>query len=151
MKSRQLNKNEVKELSNELEEKYGKSFFSKRDRVEIIDDKILKVDGSQAFFKLENQWIPLLKILQTDNFLKQIVIDMPAVPFITKGADLMRPGVVELDEGIEKGEIIAIVDENHKKPLAVGKTLFSGQEMKVQDKGKIVKNLHFVGDSFWNL
>ena len=74
---------------------------------------------------------------------------MPAIPFIIKGADIMRPGIKELDE-FEKNEIIVIVDETHQKPLAIGISMFSRSEIKEMDKGKVIKNIHYVGDVTWN-
>ncbi|MBS3119667.1 RNA-binding protein [Candidatus Woesearchaeota archaeon] len=151
MKTKRLNKNELKELDSVLVREFGRSFFGRKDRVELSQEGLLTVNGSPCLFRLGEKWVPSLKALLEDNFLKKVVVDMPAVPFIAKGADLMRPGIVELDESIAKDELVAIVDETHRKPIAVGQTLLSGQEIKVQDKGKMVRNLHFVGDRLWNL
>lgn len=76
---------------------------------------------------------------------------MGAIKFVTSGADIMRPGIVELEEGISKDEIICIIDENNKKPLAIGITLMSGEEIQQATSGKVIKNLHYVGDRLWNL
>ena len=62
----------------------------------------------------------------------------------------MRPGIVSFDDGILKDEIVLVVDVNHKKPLAVGRMMFSGDEAKAMASGKIVKNVHWVGDKIWN-
>jgi len=48
-------------------------------------------------------------------------------------------------------EIVAIVDERHKKPLAVGIAKFSEKEIKEMDRGKAVSTLHYVGDRIWNM
>ena len=62
---------------------------------------------------------------------------MGAVKFVVSGADIMRPGITDIDEDIHEGEIIVIIDENNKKPLAVGKALLSATEMKEQEKGNL--------------
>ena len=51
---------------------------------------------------------------------------MGAVKFMSSGADVMRPGITELDHEIKKDEIVVVVDQTHKKPLCVSKALFSG-------------------------
>ncbi len=76
---------------------------------------------------------------------------MLAVPYMIKGADVMRPGIKEIDGGIAKGEIVAIVDEMNKKAIAVGIAEFSTEEMREMMKGRVIKNIHWVGDEIWNV
>lgn len=76
-----------------------------------------------------------------------MVVDAGAVPFIANGADVMGPGIVYADPDIMAGDLVVILEERHKKPLAVGRALRSGQEMK--GEGKAVKSIHHVGDRLW--
>ena len=76
---------------------------------------------------------------------------MGAVKFVTNGADIMAPGIVDADDTIAVDDSVWICDETHKKPLAVGIALKSGIEMVQQEKGKAVKMIHHVGDELWNL
>ncbi len=142
-----------KDLNEELKI-YGIS-FDKKESLELLEEeknKIVFVNKSPAFFYVGDKLIPTLKyILQNPQTLKQITVDAGAIKFIVNGADVMRPGIKDIQEGIHKEEIIVIVDENHKKPLAVGLALFSGEEMKQAVKGKVVKNLHYVGDGVWKV
>ena len=62
----------------------------------------------------------------------------------------MRPGIIEIDETIAKDEVIAIIDTNNRKPIAVGVALYSGGEMKLLASGKVIKNIHYVGDKIWD-
>jgi len=80
--------------------------------------------------------------------LRRVVIDMGAVPHVAKGADVMGPGVVSADVEIKAGNAVAVVDERHGKPLAIGLALVPGTEMRAP-KGKVVKNIHYVGDEVW--
>ncbi len=125
--------------------------LSKKDRVELIEDELtlLRINEVNAFFKLQERWIPTLRYLQTNIILKKVVVDMGAIKFLIGGADVMRPGIVEIDETITKDEVIVIVDINNKKPIAVGMALLSGTEMKAATSGKVIKNIHFVGDKIW--
>ncbi|MBT3297604.1 DUF1947 domain-containing protein [archaeon] len=144
-----------KDLNKELEYFGFNIEYSKKDKIESLEskDKELKgfaVNDQLSFFYSENKLIPNLKILQDQpNLLKQITIDMGAIKFIINGADIMRPGIVEIEEGINKDSFIVIVDVNNKKPLAVGIALFSSEEMKDMDSGKVIKNIHYVGDDVW--
>ena len=82
---------------------------------------------------------------------KTVVVDMGAVRFVTNGADIMSPGIVEADDTIVPGDLVVIVDVNNKKPLAIGESLITGPEMVESSKGKAIKSLHYVGDEIWNL
>ncbi len=76
-----------------------------------------------------------------------VVVDAGAVRFVVNGADIMNPGIVEADPEIAAGDLVIIAEERHKKPLAVGRALIPGTEMK--GEGKAVKSLHHVGDQIW--
>ena len=62
----------------------------------------------------------------------------------------MSPGIVAADDNIKKGDIVLIVDETHKKPLAIGVSLITGPEMVENDSGKAIETKHYVGDNIWN-
>ncbi|MBQ2635594.1 MAG: RNA-binding protein, partial [Methanobrevibacter sp.] len=70
--------------------------------------------------------------------------------FVSNGSDIMSPGIVDASEGVNPGDIILIIDETHGKPLAIGVSLISGEEMVENDSGKAVETKHYVGDDIWN-
>lgn len=142
----------IKEVNEELEQ-YAVE-CSKKDIVEVVEDNSLKflvINHEPAFFYRENQLVPTLKYLQHHSLLKKITIDMGAVKFIVNGADVMRPGIVEIDDTIAKDEIIVIIDQNNKKPLAVGIAQFGSEEMRALQRGKAIKTIHYVGDEVWKV
>ncbi|MBI5065362.1 DUF1947 domain-containing protein [Candidatus Woesearchaeota archaeon] len=144
-----LSKSEIKDLNQKLKELYGlEEFFDKKAVVILSDDKII-IENDVMFFTREDKLIPTLKQLLKNNFLKKIAVDMGAVPFIIKGADIMRKGIKEIADNIKEGEIVAVIDEKHHKPLAVGIALFNSEGIKLQTEGKSVKNIHCVGDELW--
>ncbi|MBU2561403.1 MAG: DUF1947 domain-containing protein [Nanoarchaeota archaeon] len=146
-----LSKKEIKGLNSEISTHYSiDEFFSKDDFVALAEDTYILRDGEIMFFYKEDLLLPSLRLILQNNFLKNIVINMGAVPFIAKGADLMRPGIVGVDAYVEEGSIVAIVDEKNLKPIAVGQSLFSKDEMQEMEVGKVVLNLHYVGDDVWN-
>ena len=70
---------------------------------------------------------------------------------MTKGANVMSPGITDADPDIQEGDLVIVVDENHRKALATGRSLISGMEMVKNNEGKAVKTLHHIGDEIWNL
>ncbi|MCK4319180.1 DUF1947 domain-containing protein [Candidatus Micrarchaeota archaeon] len=142
MKRKMLNKREIKELKLK-----GIEEISPKERVEIIENEFLSVDGKFVGFLYEEKWYPTLKNPSLD--FKKIAVDMGAVKFVGNGADIMRPGIVKIEEGIEKEELVLIVDEKYGKNLALGIALFDFGEMREKKEGKVVKNIHYVGDKIW--
>jgi len=122
--------------------------FNKKDMISA-DEKVVYLNNEPAFFYYENQLYPTLKYLLKQPILKTITVDMGAVRFVVNGADIMRPGIVAIDANIQKNEAIIIIDQNNKKPLAVGIALFSSEEMQKVSSGKVIKNIHYVGDEIW--
>ncbi len=123
----------------------------KKDQVEKIDDRVILINKQPSFFYYEGTLLPTLKFLQEHDVLKKVVVDMGAVKFVIKGADIMRPGIVDIDATIEKNECVAVLDENNKKPLAICKALYGGKEMQTLEKGKVLQNIHYIGDELWSL
>lgn len=154
MKLRTLSKSDIKNLNAELESKYGTSFFTKKDKVQEMESEdkllIIQVNDKPLFFQYENSWTPTLHTLLRNNFLKKITVDMGSIKFICNGADILRPGIVQIDEDIKENQLISIIDEKNKVPVAIGLALFSTEELKEMDKGKVIKNTHYIGDSIWN-
>lgn len=148
-----LNKSDIRKLNDVLLEKYGREFLNKKDFVQLAFQpfKHIKINKEFAFFYFEDEPVPFLKLLIKNLFLKKIFVDKGAIKHVCNGADVMRPGIVKVDESIKKGEIVVIVDEAYEKPLVVGKALYDGEEIINKKEGKVVKNLHFVSDDKWGL
>lgn len=143
---KRLSNKEVKEISLKINE------INKKDVVDIVDEKFLKINNEFRYFKFDNKWIPTLKYIHSNPCnLKKVVVDFGAIKFVTNGADIMRPGITQFDENIEKNEIIQIVEEKHNKTIAIGRALNNSHEMKKQEKGKVIENIHYIGDEIWNI
>jgi malignant T-cell-amplified sequence len=74
--------------------------------------------------------------------------DMGAARFVCNGAKVTRPGITAFDN-FKKGDIIVIRDEIHRKPLAVGIALDDSDKAVEEQKGYVVKTLHYVSDKIW--
>jgi PUA-domain protein len=153
MKKKTLSNKEIREINEHLK-KYNFS-FEKHSIVEIIEYekiKVIKCNNETLFFFIGDDIFPSLKMLLEGKMgLKKISVDMGAVKFVVKGADIMRPGITEIGEGILKDEVVEIVDVNNKKPLAIGKALFDSGEMQNLSSGRAVENIHFIGDEIWKI
>ena len=125
--------------------------IDKKDRAELLDDKIILINGSPSFFYYEKHLIPTLKYIHKQNILKTVTVDMGAIKFVINGADIMRPGIKEINNNIKKDEFIAIIDETNKKPLAIGIALYDAPQINFMNSGKVIKNIHYLGDELWKL
>jgi PUA domain protein len=124
--------------------------FSSIETGKIDEYEFIFLDGIPYFFQIDDQLFFTLKGLLTFHPTKRFVmVDMGAVKFVTNGADVMAPGIIDADPTIVKDDMVWICDENHKKPLAVGVALMSGAEMVESSKGKAVNLKHHIGDGIW--
>ncbi len=118
----------------------------------ILDDGslILLLDGEIIFFEHEGRQFPTLRaILNGIIKIPQITVDMGAVKFVVNGADIMRPGITQIDDDVTENGIVAIVDERHGKPLAIGVSKLSAEDLRSASSGKVVKSIHHVNDPLW--
>ena len=147
-----LKKKKIKEIKKELGE-YGELLQNKKN-VEILDaepDSFILVDGEPYIILIDEKPFPTLKAaLANEIHGKKVTVDMGAIRFVSNGADIMSPGIVAADENINPGDIVLIIDETHGKPLAIGISLITGEEMVENDSGKAIETKHYVGDDIWN-
>ncbi len=153
MARRRLSKKGIRELNERLAA-FGVA-FSKKDCVELVSleaGTFTVVNGVPAFVEFEGEFFPHLKFLQgVRTSLPRLTVDQGAVPFICDGADVMRPGVVRIDEGVVADGLVIVVDEQHGRPLAVCRSVLDAAAMRAAEKGKVALNIHYVGDVFWKL
>ncbi|MDR2830498.1 MAG: DUF1947 domain-containing protein [Methanobrevibacter sp.] len=149
-----LNKKKLKEIKKDLGE-YS-SILSDKKKIEYLEvdpNPFILVDDEPTIILINNKPYPTLKYLINNDIriVKKVVVDMGAVKFMANGADAMSPGIVDASKNIVKDDVVVIVDESHKKPLAVGISLIKADEMINNNKGKAIKTIHFIGDDIWNL
>lgn len=152
---RSLKSKDAKKLFLEVSEQIGtniEEFFKSKVRVEINktgDTDIFIFNGKPLFARSNGVLFFTLVFEDLFPIIPKIVVDMGAVPYVCKGADIMAPGILSIKNDFKKNDLILIVDERHHKPLAIGLALFSSEEMKTIKRGKTVMNLHYVGDKLW--
>ena len=151
-----LRKNDKNKMVESLREIYGDAVSALADaKFEVIttdEFKVIFADGKQMFIEFDGQLFPTVRgalVLLPPNRL--VTVDAGAVKFVVNGADVMSPGITAADASIQKDDLVVIIEETHKKPLAIGRALVSGSEMATADSGKAIKSLSYVGDSLWGL
>ena len=98
--------------------------------------------------KIGDDILPFLDDIPILEKFPYVTVDMGAVKFVCKGANVMRPGITKFSD-FESGEIVCVIEESQNKFLAVGKTKISSKEAKDANKGEVVKNMHYISDIFW--
>jgi len=110
---------------------------------------IVLVDGEQYVAYVDDE--PFLTVQGANEFPPQrgvVTVDGGAVSFVSNGADVMRPGIVEVDDDITAGDLVAIAEETHGKVLAIGRATTDSDDM-LGDSGKVVDSVHHVGDDLY--
>lgn len=148
-----LKKKKLKEVKEKLED-YADLIPAKA-TVEVIQSdlpEIVLIDGKPLIMMIDHTPFTTIRgALECEIKSKFVVVDMGAVKFMAKGADVMSPGITSADPNIFEGDLVIIIDETHHKPLAIGRSLISGVEMVENNQGKAIKTLHHIGDEIWNL
>ncbi|WP_048078574.1 DUF1947 domain-containing protein [Desulfurococcus mucosus] len=151
MKRYPLSKKDRRLITGELQ-KYG---------VQVSDDDVLEyysdgvneyilVNKAPALMKHGDLWIPCLNNVSRNQLtlpLPSLLVDKGAVQAVLRGADLMVPGIVEARGGFKAGQLVAVVDAEGGRVIALGTALIDSEALKNGvRKGKAVKVLHRLGD-----
>ena len=150
MKSNLISKSETSALIKKVSELWGIEFPKiKNLKVHQISDEAQIITGNGIkILKINEEYLPFLSETETLEKFPNVMVDMGAVKFMCKGANVMRPGIKKFTE-FEKGKLVCIIEESQHKFLAVGKSMVSSEEMESMEKGEVIKNLHYISDKFW--
>jgi PUA-domain protein len=113
--------------------------------------KIFYLNGKPLFAATKDGLIPTLLFEKALLLLPRITVNMGAVPYVCNGADVLAPGVVRIEGVFAMGDFVLVVDERHGKPLAVVSALVDSQAASDLKRGKLARNLHYVGDALWGI
>jgi PUA domain protein len=153
-----LRSDAVAEIQDELAERLGVDIDADTfENVELTagERDVVLVDGDPLvlYVEGENGSEPFLTVRGANEYppaAHTVTVDAGAIQFVSNGADVMRPGIVEADDDISEGDLVAIDEESHGKFLAVGRALVDGADM-TGNKGRVVDSLHHVGDDLYEL
>jgi PUA-domain protein len=147
-----LKDRDAKPLVEELNKISGPGHLSHKSRVEterVKDSEIVFVDGQAIAFKRDGLLVPVLTNSSAIERMPKVTVDMGAVPHVVGGADIMAPGVRKVEGSFGAKQLVVVVDEKHGKALAIGASLYDSGTLSATKKGKVITNLHYVGDSVW--
>ena len=150
MKSNLISKSETSALLKTISEKWGFECPKiKNLKVHQISDEAQIITGNGIkILKINEEYLPFLSETKTLEKFPNVMVDMGAIKFMCKGANVMRPGIKKFTK-FEKDNLVCIIEESQHKFLAVGKAIVSSSEVEDMEKGEVVKNMHYISDKFW--
>lgn len=164
VKRHYLSKKKVKTLRGELSAVYPESLIGKAFSLGPVEEAktefgtLFIIGGVPAFVITRDKArifpaLTLLLKLYKEGLrpLPEAFVDMGAVRRIVKGADVMAPGITGYVGEFSKGDTLVVVSEDRGNPIAVGEALVSREEAEGMERGKVIKNLHYIGDRLWKL
>ena len=114
-----------------------------------VSEKGVIITGNEiTAVKIGDDILPFLDDIPILEKFPYVTVDMGAVKFVCKGANVMRPGITKFSD-FESSEIVCVVEESQNKFLAVGKAKISSKEAADASKGEVIKNMHYISDDFW--
>ncbi|MDA4125710.1 MAG: RNA-binding protein [Thaumarchaeota archaeon] len=110
----------------------------------VVLDGYEFVQSGEAFF-------PFLGSQEALGRFPQAFVDEGAIKFLLNGADVMRPGIRKFDEWGEAGRMVVVREEKKGRAIAEGPAVVASSDARTMTKGSCIKNLHHLGDKYWNL
>ena len=152
-KRRPINKREAKRFNQLLSEAHDFSFTLSAGKYETAKSRDFDVIIQKGYiFALLLGDVAHLSVRGLLTHVLEtgwVQVDMGAIPFICNGANVMAAGINDVSPEISKGQFVWIREENHHKPLGVGRALLDGKEILESKQGKAIKALHYIGDKIW--
>ena len=152
MKSNLISKSETSALLKTVSEKWGIEIPKiKNLKVHQISNEAQIITGKGIkILKVDGDYIPFLSETEVLEKFPNVTVDMGAVRFMCKGANLMRPGIKSFTD-FKKEDLVCIVEESRHKFLAIGKAVADSSEVDEMEKGEVLKNMHYISDKFWEI
>ncbi len=151
-----LRSSEVKELSQRIAQAAPRytQLVSQHVQVEVMreigDGELYYLNGRPFLLERGGKFYPSLKALE---WLKMVypkaVVDMGAIPYVAKGADVMAPGIRRVEGDFQPGDTVIVAEEKYAKTLAVTEAIMTSSDVMQLRKGKALLNVHYVGDRVW--
>lgn len=144
-----------KEVIKAIENARGKGMeinpfdFNQGELMDINGNSILLVDKKPLLITdREGDVVPHLLALKFVTC-KKIVVDDGAVPHLLRGADVMVPGVLTLEE-FDAGSTVVVLDRAGRA-IGTGVAIMSSREVRERKSGKMVKMVHRVNDKLYEV
>ena len=150
MKSNLISKSETSKILEQINSQWKIELPKQKNiKTHEVDEKGVIITGNGiTAVKMGDDILPFLDDIPILEKFPYVTVDMGAIKFICKGANVMRPGITKFSD-FESGEIVCVIEESQKKFLAVGKAKISSRELDETNKGEVIKNMHYISDNFW--
>lgn len=151
-----LRSSEVKELAQRIQQtapKYSE-YVRQHVQIEVMrelgDGELYYLNGKPFVIQRGAKFYPSLKALDWLNIsYPKAVVDMGAVPYVAKGADIMAPGIRRVESEFSQGDTVIVAEEKYGKNLAVTEAIMTSSQIMQERRGKALYNIHYVGDRIW--
>ena len=155
MKKWVLSRRDSAEMVSKIESSLGLALnLSKSAQAQCAEPEdgvvFVSLDGFE-FIQAGGAFLPFLGSPGTLALFPAALVDEGAIRFMLNGADVMRPGIRKLDDWGGSGKMVVVKEEKKGRAIAVGTSMVSSAEAQGMAKGGCVRNLHHVGDRYWNL
>jgi len=150
---RKESKSLLQEITETLEIDADKVLGSKP-QIEVIETarhSIFVVNGLPILAKSGRDFFPTLFFRDCFALLPKIAVNMGAVPHVCNGADVMAPGIVEIQGDFKAEDLVLVLDERNRRPIAIARSIIDSDPARTLKKGRIFENLHHVGDDVWEV
>ena len=150
MKSNLISKSETSKILEQIKLQWKIDLPKQKNiKTHDVNEKGVIITGNGiTAIKIDDYILPFLDDIPILEKFPYVTVDMGAVKFVCKGANVMRPGITKFSD-FESGEIVCVIEESQNKFLAVGKAEISSKEAEDANKGEVIKNMHYISDDFW--
>jgi PUA domain protein len=150
LKSNLISKSETSKILEQIKLQWKINLPKQKNiKTHDVNEKGVIITGNGiTAIKIGDDILPFLDDVQILEKFPYVTVDMGAVKFVCKGANVMRPGITRFSD-FESGDIVCVIEESQKKFLAVGKAEMSSKEVEDANRGEVIKNIHYISDDFW--
>jgi len=150
LKSNLISKSETSKILEQINSQWKIELPKQKNiKTHEVDEKGVIITGNGiTAVKIGDDILPFLDDIPILEKFPYVIVDMGAIKFVCKGANVMRPGITKFSD-FESGEIVCVIEESQKKFLAVGKAKISSSELDETNRGEVIKNMHYISDNFW--
>jgi PUA domain protein len=149
LKRKVLGRRDVKQLKAEAGSLLGSVNTNAVSQASLEDGSLVYIFSKEVILARKNDILFPTLINSVINDLPSALVDMGAIPYVCNGANVMAPGIMDIEGDFEKNGLLVIRDVKHTKALGIGAAIYSSAEMRELKKGKAILNLHYVGDRIW--
>ena len=152
MKTNLISKSETSEILKKVTSRWKINFPKIKNLKihQIVNDVQIITVKDLMILEIGDVHLPFLSQKSLLEKFPYVTVDMGAVKFMCNGANVMRPGIKNYSE-FEKDEIVCVKEESQNKFLAVGKAIVSSSELEMMKKGKVIENMHYISDQYWEI